>query len=156
MELTAYDLRQIRLIEKRLNLFECGKLNLFDLNYDLSGLLNALESVADSWIDDFQSETYTLEMILDCIEDRSIAKWQGNYKEDLLNAIYRLKNLTVSLLDEYLKKSDPKVVERAITESSNWFICPRCIDAWESDSLVAMVICPKCQCALHNPRTSNV
>lgn len=154
--LTAYDLKQIGLIEKKISLFENYKLDLFDLIGDLVGLLNALESVTVSWKDDFQAEINTLEIIHDSIEDGSISRWKGNYKEDIYNAILKLKKLTVSVLEEYLEKSDPNVLECAIVESSNWFICPKCNDAWESDSFRAMVICPKCESAFHNPRASNV
>jgi len=153
--MTEYDLKQIRLIEKKICLFETSKLNLFDLVCDLRGLLNALESVADSWKDDFQAETNTLEIIHDSIEDGSISKWQGNFKEDLHKSVLKLKKMAISILEDYLKMPDPNISEHAIEADSNWLICPKCNDAWESNSLSAMVVCPKCECALHNSRASS-
>lgn len=93
-------------------------------------------------------------MIYDCIEDGSISRWQGNYHQDLIDIIFVLKKMTNSLLEEYLNKSDPMIEEAAIVVENNWLICPKCLDAWISDSLTPMVICPKCEHALHNPRTS--
>jgi Zn finger protein HypA/HybF involved in hydrogenase expression len=95
-------------------------------------------------------------MIYDGIEDGSISRWKGNHKEDTRNAILKLKKLAVSILEEYLEKSDANVLESAIEGGSNWLICPKCNDAWQSDSLKAMVICPTCDCALHNSRASSV
>jgi hypothetical protein len=149
-----YDLRQIILIEKKIALFENNRLDLFDLVGDLGDLLNALESVPDNWKNDFLSETNTLEMIYDSIEDSSISRWQGDFKEDIRKSVAKLKKIVASMLEEYLKISDPNIIESAIEAFSNWLICPKCNDAWESISPNAMVICPKCECAFHNPRLS--
>ena len=153
--LTEYDLKQIALIEKKIFMFEKNKLDLFELICDLGGLLNALESVSETWKDDFQAEVNALEMIHDSIEDGSISRWKGNYREDMHNNISKLKKMTLSILEKYLRQSDSNISESAIEGDSNWLICPRCNDAWESNSLKAMVICPKCDRALHNPRMAN-
>jgi hypothetical protein len=54
--LSEYEVRQLLLIKRRINLFEADKLDLFDLVNDLGGLLNVFESISVSWIDDFQIE----------------------------------------------------------------------------------------------------
>ena len=152
--LSEYDLKQIMLIQRKISLFENSKIDLVDLISDLGGLLSALESVPDVWKNDFQAETNTLEMIHDSIEDGSISKWQGNFKEDIHQSVSKLKNMTAFLMEEYLKKLDLNISESAIEAASNWFICPKCNDAWESISSSAMVVCPKCECAFRNPRAS--
>jgi hypothetical protein len=149
--LSEYDVRQIRLIKKIINLFENQKIGLFDLIGGLSGLLNALESVDDFWKDDFQVEVNTLEMVHDSIEDGSISKWRENPQETVQVSILKLKEMTTLLLEKYLRLSDPNILEVAILADSNWVICSKCNDAWESNSTNAMVICPKCECLLHNP-----
>ncbi|MGE0669379.1 MAG: hypothetical protein AB7H48_00395 [Parachlamydiales bacterium] len=151
-KLTEYDLRQIILIEKKIHLFENNKLNLFEIISDLGGLLHALESVPDSWKNDFQTQINSLEMIHDSIEDGSISRWNGNYKEEIRHAMTKLKLMTISILEEYLQNSDSNILEIGIEADSNWLICPKCNNAWISNSLKEMVICPKCGCALHNPR----
>ena len=153
--LTKYDLKQVMLIEKKIFIFENKKIDLFKLICDLGGLLNALESVSKSWKDAFQAEVNALEIIHDSIEDGSISRWKGNHREDIHNAISKLQKMTLSILKEYLGQSDSNISERAIEGDPNWLICPKCNDAWESDSLKAMVICPKCDRALHNPRMDN-
>ena len=89
--LTEYDLKQITLIEKKNFMFEKNKLDLFELICDLGGLLNALESVSETWKDDFQAEVNALELIHDSIEDGSISRWKGNYREDMHDNISKLK-----------------------------------------------------------------
>ena len=151
--LSKYDLRQIRLIEKKISLFEDNKINLFNFVGDLGGLLNTLGSVPDAWRDDFQAEINTLEMIHNSIEDDSISKWQGSVKEDMHQSVSRLRTMTVFLVEEYLKTADPNISESAIEAASNWLICPRCSDAWECITSNAMVVCPNCECVFRNPRT---
>ena len=153
--LTEYDLRQIMLIENKISVFEKNKSHLFELICDLGGILNALECISESWKDAFQTELNVLEMIHDSIEDGSISRWRGNYREDIYNAVSKLKKMILSILEEYLGQPDSDVLESAIKGDSNWLICPKCNDAWKSDSLKAMVICPKCSCAFHNPCTRN-
>lgn len=153
--INEYDLKQIILIEKKIFMFEKNKLDLFELICDLGGLLNALESTSESWKDAFQAEVNALEIIHDSIEDGSISRWKGNYREDVHIAISKLKKMTLSIFEEYLRQSDTNISERAIEGDSNWLICPKCNDAWESDSSKAMVICPKCDRAFHNPRMPN-
>lgn len=141
---------------KKIALFESNKLDLFDLINDLGGLLDILESVANSWRDNFGAEINSLEIIYDSIEDGSISKWKGDFDEDLHKSVSNLKKLTISLLEEYLKVTDPNVLESAIEADSKWLICPNCKDAWESNSLNAMVVCPKCERAFQNPRIVDI
>lgn len=156
--LTEYDLRQILLIRSKIDLFkekvnkpEENMLVFFELVSDLGGLLNALENVAEIWKSDAQNEVNALEIIYDSIQDGSIIKWKGNYKEDIHNAVSKLKMMTNTIIEEYLNKSDLNISENAIHGGANWLICPKCNDAWESDSIKAMVICPNCHHAFHNP-----
>ena len=152
--LNKNDLKQIRLIEKKLFLFENNKINLFNLVRDLGGLLNTLESVPDAWKNDLQAEINTLEMIHDNIEDGSISKWQGNAKEEIHQSVSKLRTLTACLMEEYLKVPDSNISESAIEADSTWLMCPKCNDAWKSVSSNAMVVCPNCECAFRNPRAS--
>ncbi|MCP5504355.1 MAG: hypothetical protein H7A41_04295 [Chlamydiales bacterium] len=150
--LNQYDWRQIKLIENKLILFENKKINLLSLVGDLEGLLHTLETVTDSWKDSFQSEINSLEVICDSIEDGAISRWKGNYKEELHKSIFILKKMARSLLEVYLKTSDPNVLEVAIEGDSKSLICPHCNNIWELISSDAMVVCPKCEYVCHNPR----
>jgi hypothetical protein len=56
-----------------------------------------------------------------------------------------------------LEFPDSTITEKAQIGDAQWLICPTCIDAWQSpDNLDAVVICPKCQNMLHNPRYQNI
>src|SRR5690349_3701972 len=112
--LNEYELKRVMLIGKKIFMFEKNKLDLFELICDLGGLLNTLESVSESWKDNFQTEVNTLEIIHDSIEDGSISRWKGNYREDMDNAISKLKKITLSVLEEYLGQSDSNISESAI------------------------------------------
>ncbi len=37
----------------------------------------------------------------------------------------------------------------------NWFLCPKCLNAFESQSLDAMIKCPTCRTILNNPQYLN-
>jgi len=154
--LSNYDLRQMLLIENTISMFENHSLSLSDLVHKLNGISNALESVDNDWKDHFRIENNILEIITDSIEDGSISRWEGDYKISLLKTIEKLKNLASSILEKYLTVSDSNILETAIVEDPNWFICPKCHDAWESNSLKAMIICPNCESALHNPHKSRI
>lgn len=151
--LTKFDWRQVKLIEKKLSLFEGEKIDLFELIKELNAILNALENMSDSWKADFQSKINFLEIIYDSIEDGSISRWKGNFKEDLDKTVLDLKSMVSILVDEYLKMPDSSITETAIEVDSKWLICPNCNDAWESISSDAMAVCPKCEHVYHNPRS---
>jgi hypothetical protein len=152
ISLTEFELKIILSIQDSIDHFEVNKIDLYGLINALEGGANMLESVSAPWKDSFQAEINTLEMIHDSIEDGSISRWKGSYKEDLYTAVRKLKKLSVSLIEEYLERSDSNVLESALEADSNWFICPKCNDAWKSSSLQSMVICIKCHSPLHNPR----
>ena len=56
------------------------------------------------------------------------------------------------LINEYTKTPDLSIVKSAVQLDNIWLMCPDCIDAWEATTKDAMVICPKCNKAFHNPR----
>jgi hypothetical protein len=50
----------------------------------------------------------------------------------------------------------PSIEPVADIGDENWLICPACIDAWESSSLVdALTTCPGCKTIYNNPRYYN-
>jgi hypothetical protein len=53
-----------------------------------------------------------------------------------------------------LEYPSPTATETARELQEDWVICPQCSDAWESESDLALVRCPKCRASLRNPRYS--
>ena len=154
--LNAHDLKQIRTIEKKITLFENEKIELLDFLCDLTELLDGLESTEDSWKEAFQDELNALEVIYSDIENGSISKRKEDLKENVHESILKLKKMSEFILNQYLIFSDLNISESASVADVNWFTCPKCNNAWKSNSMTAMVVCPKCERAFHNARASQV
>jgi len=152
MIISEYDLRQIRLIKKKINLFENKEIGLSGLVCDLRGLLCAIESADESWKDSILTEINRLELVHDSIEDRSILKWKEDAKNVVRESILTLKKMISLLFEAYLRLPDPTITESAVVINTHWLMCPKCADTWESNSTNAMVICPNCNQAFRNPR----
>ena len=65
----------------------------------------------------------------------------------------------IQLFQKYKKFMDMEYPLSSVTDTAelvhdNWLMCPKCIDAWESDSVLGMVRCPKCSTTFLNPRYS--
>ena len=63
-----------------------------------------------------------------------------------------LEKISNDLIEGELNNPDPSINKSATILDETWLMCPNCIDAWECASKDAMVICPKCNQVLHNPR----
>ena len=107
----------------------------------MSGLLCAIEFERNDWKDAVEEQINDLDY-----------RYYVEENIDVEIVIENLKSLTNSILKGYLKVPDPKVDAIAIAEEPDWLICPRCYEAWQTKSLLAMFICPRCENALHNPR----
>lgn len=64
----------------------------------------------------------------------------------------KLNKTLNDVIEEELKVYDHTVKKSATVLDKAWLMCPDCKDAWESTSKNAMVICPKCNQVLHNPK----
>ncbi len=82
-------------------------------------------------------------------------EWAENeYYQDLLTDG---EEKEVKIFEKYkylmdLEFPNPSIQEHATALDDEWLMCPICIDAWQSTSKDGMVICPKCERMLHNPR----
>lgn len=140
INITERDLRQILLMIKNLQLFNLGKIDLLQLIENLRGLLHAIEFDRNDWKDAMEALINDLDYHEYIEENRDVELVVDN-----------LKSLTNSFLTDYLTIPDPKIDAIAIAEEPNWLICTRCYEAWQTKSLLAMVVCPRCENALHNP-----
>jgi hypothetical protein len=74
------------------------------------------------------------------------------------DSLYESEEKELDIFNKYRKLMDLEfpdytVSEKAQIADDHWLMCPICIDAWEnSDKANGMVICPKCNKMLHNPR----
>lgn len=80
----------------------------------------------------------------------------ANYEKHLEDLIERvpeaLEIFYIRKKNMDLEFSDLSIKEKASTVDNNWLMCPTCVDAWESNSIFAMVECPKCKNVMHNPK----
>ena len=51
-----------------------------------------------------------------------------------------------------LEFASPSVSDSAENVKDDWLLCSRCGDAWESNTVLGMVRCPKCTVVLLNPK----
>lgn len=94
----------------------------------------------------------------------NMGKFDSNFRKILLDlsamedgdefelSYEELEEIANNLIKEELKIPDPSIEKSAKVLDDTWLMCPDCIDAWECVSKSAMVICPKCDQVLHNPR----
>ena len=76
----------------------------------------------------------------------------SEYASALDNLIKNTIEKGVKEKQKYLETPDSSIEGHATELDKEWLFCPNCLDAWESNSRDAMVICPKCNHAFHNPR----
>lgn len=150
--MNTYNRRQLKRMLESLIDFEKKKI---DLNSLLSNL-NFLYNVIDPSDIDFKKKYFNEMEALEIINAISIVnnteKEDQKEQELLINqAIQNLKKTINLILEDYEKKPDLNVFEKAVHISSDWLMCPKCTETWESHSVYAMVICPACDSALHNP-----
>ena len=93
------------------------------------------------------TDTSFLDLLLDLNTMEDGEEFELSYKE--------LNKIADDLIEQELQIDNPSIERLAAILDKTWLMCPDCIDAWESTSKTAMVICPKCNQILHNPRWKN-
>jgi hypothetical protein len=86
----------------------------------------------------------------------SYPEWANNFY-DYYNRLTDGDEKEVEIFKKYkslmdLEFPNPSILESATVFEEPWLYCPICIDGWECTSRAGMVICPKCENMLHNPR----
>ena len=84
-------------------------------------------------------------------------EWVGDesFYESLVDGSAR----EVNIFEQYkafmdMEYPSPSVTEKAELIEDNWLMCPKCLEAWQSDVILGMVDCPQCSSVLLNPRYS--
>lgn len=73
-------------------------------------------------------------------------------------SIEETKHLLEAIDEFFVKKKNelflpiPEIKNVAQDLGENWLMCPLCQDAWQSQTKDGMVLCPKCNNKLHNPK----
>ena len=79
----------------------------------------------------------------------------ANFFEHLIDG----SDLEVQIFRRYkafmdIEYPSPSITNKAELIGDAWFMCPICAEAWESESKLGMIRCPKCFTCLLNPRYS--
>ena len=146
-----YNRRQYQIIIDLLNQFEKGMLDLKSLIGNLGFLLGSLEEVEENWEAEFSMERGQLDTIysIALVKNRPIST---SDQEEITKSVKNLKKLAEDALNECLEHPDPLILNTAAIIDDEWLMCSNCTDSWKCTSNNAMVICPACNEALHNPR----
>lgn len=145
-----FDRRQCEIIIKKINGYKLGHIYLADLISDLEGLISIFED--GGWKAAFISHWGKLEVVYALALHNEKKQFDTKDQKNINNSIEILIKMTTTALKDYLLVPDVSVVKSATTLGDKWLMCPDCSEAWESASKTAMVICPKCDISLHNPR----
>lgn len=157
--MSEFDTRQLQLIKKKIELLKKGKIPFCDVIYDIEGLARILQNVDYEWKENFLSYWFDLEVLYAYLlytnqtcfsqEDENEIEITLNILNDIVD--HKLKDENTKLL-KMLESPDSKISIEAKDLKDNWLMCPICIDAWQTESKAAMVMCPTCKSIMHNPR----
>lgn len=156
-KISPYDYRQLHRMNMIIKNIKFKCLRISEEVGSLYYLLHSLETDDNDLKQNINEQISELEIInayvlINFTETEIPQKIKEKLQPDVLNSASKLESLINKRIEEYLQEKDLSIQESAIAADSHWLICPLCHDAWESESLTAMVICPKCDNPLHNPR----
>ena len=138
-------------IKNNLDDFLSERINIVDLINVLELLILSMEE-RSNLRSIFLKEWSNLEIAYAVSLDRGETEMSLRGQEIVNVSVERLKNLVDEQLYQYKKIPDLSISSEAKILDESWLMCPVCVDGWESISTDAMVICPKCDHAFHNPR----
>lgn len=146
------DRKNIQLMLEILKEYRNNRLYLNILIEKLDALFRLTSKTQDPWRKQFLDELLNIESVYAGALSQNRLSF-SNEEELLVDSwLKNLEDLILDLFSSYLKLPDPTVNKKAEEMQTGWLMCPYCVDAWESSSTDAMVLCPKCDQALHNPR----
>ncbi len=110
---------------------------------------STLEPLCDNWACEPQNDETREEYFLR--SKKKALDYIEHYPSNIVNTsiIHDEKIIFVLVFTEYF---DQDIKERASSLDENWLLCPICMDGWECTSRDSIVICPKCNEILYNPR----
>ncbi len=149
---TNYNLRQLKLMEDKISLYEQSKIGFFHLVVELKAIFNVLTFTDEKWSDHLQAEINMLELVQQSIDDGSINRWRENPSDTIENSLKSLKMLIFQKFEIFLNTFDVSIIEKAMDIDSNLIMCPNCQEVWQIFITSPMVVCPTCLSLLHNPK----
>src|SRR5574342_508856 len=134
------DRKHVKLMQYFLDAYSKNTISLSDLLIKLDELARCTtpqakwkEAFFDNWIN------------LESLNTESSVKRDPCSNDELKlidSSVCNIVHIIDDLLLSYEKIPDTSVKSIAKEIDSKWLLCPLCVDAWESDSRNAMVVCP--------------
>jgi hypothetical protein len=135
---------------------------IFDENNTPFWCLNNLFEILDNkisnyWYIKFFQEEYQIDAIWGYYELVNEEEHYDNLLKENKDNLIIEEEKALDIFYKRKKEMDMEfpnfsVKEKANTIDQNWLMCPKCMDAWESNSIFGMIECPKCNSIVHNPR----
>ena len=148
---SLYELKQILQMRNKITLFESKKIDLKDLVDDLLGLCEAIETEKLTQKDELEACISDLELILLSFTDGSISRWKGNPTSYIYEKLLKIKTITFSIIETYLRDQSENSFNKAIFDDQNVELtCPICLFSWQFLNQDVLTLCPKCEKILIN------
>ncbi len=100
--MNEYDQRQYQLMQRCLEGFSNGNLNLRVLIDSLKGLINFLQEPKDEWLSSFKREWFTLEEIYSIASDRNQTYLSQEDQTSVYEAVSHMKKLLQDVMSKSL------------------------------------------------------
>lgn len=147
-----FNIKKLLFVEEAILLFREEKICLARLVTCLGEFFHSIESWSAQWDAVFFQKMVDLESVYAGAVDADSTTLDAEDVKIIERSINELITLVRDALSGYEAVSDRSVPHKASAIDEEWLFCPICQDAWQCISNKAMVICPKCDQALHNPR----
>lgn len=156
---TLKDLDVLEAILSKINKYNQSRIYISELIDDLENLLNQVITIDSDWKKEFRTSWQGIEVVYALSQNHEFENLDPEDLKIVKKSVAGLESITnhkiIQLrndLENYLKNPDASVLKSAIELDSDWLMCPRCTDAWQSNSKNAIVLCPKCKHFFQNPR----
>lgn len=156
LQISDHDRKLLYLMKEKILAFKSESLTIGELIPELEALYRELDLKNEKWKESFFNGWAQLEIAYASALAKKLKAIPLEEQKRLSEILIEMSSLIESTLQNYNRQKDTSVLKRAIILNEKWLMCPDCTDAWEISSSEAMVICPKCDSALHNPRYREV
>jgi hypothetical protein len=152
--MTPKDIRHLQWILEKIQFYNQGKVDLYNLVNDLDALYRSLEEVKESWSEIFFNQWLNLESVNSHIITNGLVEISDESTDLIRTSLERIILATEEVLRNDLLTNNSGSSSKATDLGNNWLMCPLCEETWKLQSSYGMVRCPGCQIKLHNPRYS--
>ena len=150
--MTDLDRRTLKIVWNAIKGFKENAVGLRELVSVLDGAYYSFESIDKNLEDVFFQKFVDIESIYAGVVNRGGSAVSLEEQIIVNAAVASLEQRLIVSLREYSKIPDLSVEAKVTEFDAHLLMCSLCKNVWECSSTEAMVVCPKCDQALHNSR----